>query len=221
MKLALPVALLASATVAFPFISDPNFSNTVAELVKRQNLNDPIGISKAETNCGLTPCPTFNTEDQYVSTTGENAYQSPSVSDIRGPCPGLNAAANHGYLPRSGIATLEQTVSGLGAAYNLGPIVTAALALYAITVDGNPVEGVWSIGGPLPADLLTAGLLGDGQGLSYSHNNYEGDGSIARYDAYTNNGDAHSLSVDKFEGVYAVGGSEDRYTLVCPCLHPR
>ena len=96
----------------------------------------------------------------------------------------------------------------------------AALAAYAIVIDGNILEGTWSIGGPLPSDPLTGGLLGTGQGLSYSHNNYEGDGSIARYDAYTNHGDAHSLSVDKFEGVYAVGGndtSEDgfgqRYTL--------
>jgi Peroxidase, family 2 len=48
----------------------------------------------------------------------------------------------------------------------------------------------------------------------------KGDGSIARNDAYTNHGDAHSLNLGKFEGVYAVGGddqSEDgfqqRYTL--------
>lgn len=49
--------------------------------------------------------------------------------------------------------------------------------------------------------------------LSYSHNNYEGDASIGRGDAYINNGDAHSLDVSKFEGVYAVGQPDDRYTL--------
>ena len=124
------------------------------------------------------------TTDQLVSVSGEHVWQAPGLSDIRGPCPGLNAAANHGYLPRNGIANLEQTVSGLGALYNLGPIVTAALAAYAIAVDGNVVEGVWSIGGPLPVDLLTGTLLGTGQGLSYSHNNYEGDSSIGRGDAY-------------------------------------
>jgi hypothetical protein len=61
--------------------------------------------------------------------------------------------------------TIEQTVSGLGALYNLGPVVTAALAAYAIATDGNVVEGVWSIGGPLPTDELTSPLLGTGQGL--------------------------------------------------------
>lgn len=60
----------------------------------------------------------------------------------------------------------------------MAPELAAALAAYAVAIDGNPVEGVWSIGGPLPADELTGDLLGDGQGLSYSHNNYEGDSSI-------------------------------------------
>nr|POF19897.1 hypothetical protein CFP56_52146 [Quercus suber] len=90
----------------------------------------------------------------------------------------------------------------------MSPELAAALSAYAIATDGNVVEGVWSIGGPLPKDDLTGALLGTGQGLSYSHNSYE-----ARGDAYTNHGDAHSLNVTKFERVYAVGGPEDRYTL--------
>ena len=132
----------------------------------------------------------------------------------------MNTLANHGYLPRSGIVTLEQTVSGLGALYNMSPELAAFLAAYAITLDGNIVEGVWSIGGPLPPDDIVGELLGTGQGLSYSHNNYEGDASIGRNDAYTNHGDAHSLNITKFEDVYAVGGDDksvngfnQRYTL--------
>ena len=102
----------------------------------------------------------------------------------------------------------------------MAPELAAALAAYAIALDGNIVEGVWSIGGPLPDDPIVAGLIGEGQGISYSHNNYEGDGSIARFDAYTHGGDAHSLNISKFEEVYAVGGSDtsedgfgQRYTL--------
>lgn len=98
----------------------------------------------------------------------------------------------------------------------MSPELAAALAAYAVALDGNILEGVWSIGGPLPEDPLTGALLGTGQGLSYSHNNYEGDASIGRNDAYLNNGDAHSLNITKFEKVYAVGGPEDRYTMyVC------
>ncbi|KAF7191667.1 Dothistromin biosynthesis peroxidase dotB [Pseudocercospora fuligena] len=177
--------------------------------------DDYLGISKAESNCGTRACPTFDPKDQLVSVSGEHVWAAPGPGDIRGPCPGLNAAANHGYLPRNGIASIEQTVSGLGAAYNLGPRISAVLAAYAIAVDGNVVEGVWSIGGPLPTDELTGAILGTGQGLSYSHNNYEGDSSIGRGDAYINNGDAHSLNVTRFEQVYniAVKDGSDRYTL--------
>lgn len=76
------------------------------------------------------------------------------------------------------IVSLEETVSGLGALYQMSPELAAALAAYAIALDGNVLEGVWSIGGPLPPDLLSDSNLGTGQGLSYSHNNYEGDASI-------------------------------------------
>ena len=42
----------------------------------------------------------FNAAAQHVSTTGEHAFVPPDFSkgDKRGPCPGLNAMANHGYL---------------------------------------------------------------------------------------------------------------------------
>lgn len=60
----------------------------------------------------------------------------------------------------------------------MSPELAAALAAYAIALDGNVLEGVWPIGGPLPPDLLSDSLLGTGQGLSYSHNNHEGDASI-------------------------------------------
>ena len=54
---------------------------------------------------------------------------------------------------------------------------------------------------------------------SYSHNNYEGDASIGRADAFLNGGDAHSLIISRFADAYAAtdfaqnGGQRDRYTL--------
>ncbi|CZT25349.1 related to oxidase [Ramularia collo-cygni] len=221
MKTAFVLASALSAT-AFPFLSEGGVSSEIAQfmenvqrhpLAKRQDA--ARAISAAQSNCGTRACPIFDEKDQEVSVSGEHEYLAPGPGDIRGPCPGLNAAANHGYLPRNGIQTIEQTVSGLGALYNLGPRVTTALAAYAIATGGNPVEGVWSIGGPLPTDELSSPLLTPGQGLSYSHNTYEGDASIGRGDAYINNGDAHSLNVSRFEQVYniAVKDGSDRYTL--------
>ena len=43
----------------------------------------------------------FDPSTQEVSTTGTHAWVAPNfgAGDQRGPCPGLNALANHGYLP--------------------------------------------------------------------------------------------------------------------------
>lgn len=114
-----------------------------------------------------------------------------------------------------GVLTIQDTIDGLGAAYGMSPDLAGFLAAYAIIFDGDPVLGTWSIGGPPPSDPLSSGLLGGAQGISYSHNNYEGDSSIGRRDAYINNGDAHSLDTSRFASAYAVGVTDksDRYTL--------
>lgn len=35
--------------------------------------------------------PPFDPEAQYISNTGDHAFQAPGPNDQRGPCPGLNA----------------------------------------------------------------------------------------------------------------------------------
>ena len=49
---------------------------------------------------------TFN-ENQLIDVTGEYAWVAPGPNDLRGPCPGLNALANHGYFPHSGVVPLS------------------------------------------------------------------------------------------------------------------
>ncbi|KAB8446271.1 hypothetical protein FH972_025251 [Carpinus fangiana] len=172
--------------------------------------------SAARNNCGAqnpTGCTSFNAKAQYVSTSGEHAYADPAPDEIRGPCPGLNAAANHAYLPRSGIASLPQTVDGMNAAFGMFPDLSGFLAAYAIVFNGDLLTQTWSIGGPPPSTTIGSGLLGKPQGISWSHNKYEGDSSIGRCDAYINGGDAHSLSVERFKYAYVVGMDNDRYTL--------
>lgn len=164
--------------------------------------------SAARNQCGvLTPCTFFNLEEQFVSTTGDHAYASPLPNQIRGPCPGLNAAANHGYLDRSGVQGLVKTITGLGEAYGMSVDLAGFLGAYAIAIDGDLLSLTWSIGGPQDS------LLGDAQGISWSHNKYEGDTSIGRCDAYTNGGDAHSLSTTRFGYAFASGMDDDTYTL--------
>jgi hypothetical protein len=47
----------------------------------------------------------FDASKQYVSNKGTYAFVAPDLTvDSRGPCPGLNAMANHGYLVRFAMA---------------------------------------------------------------------------------------------------------------------
>lgn len=60
----------------------------------------------------------FDPAAQLVDVTGVHAFTPPNFAagDQRGPCPGLNALANHNYLPHNGVAAwtdiFTQTVSG-------------------------------------------------------------------------------------------------------------
>ncbi|KAG5947201.1 hypothetical protein E4U53_006451, partial [Claviceps sorghi] len=144
----------------------------------------------------------FDPEAQLVSVHGDHEYRDPGPNDIRGPCPGLNAAANHNYIPRDGIATFESINKGLWEAYGLDQTATLVLHLLATLLDGDPLSQRWSIGyashdvallGPLGDKLLgvPSGLCG------YGHLKAEGDASITRGDflAPTNNSNCASYPV--------------------------
>lgn len=200
---------LAPAALAFP--AGLNIPRGVLQGLNKRADNASQAASQAQTNCGHHICDTFS-ESQLVSTSGDHAYAKPAPDEIRGPCPGLNAAANHGYLPRSGLATIPETIQGMYDLYGMSADLAGFLAVYAIIFDGDIASGTWSIGGPLPN--VGNNLLGyPPQGISYSHNKYEGDTSIGRNDAYLNNGDAHSLEISRFKSVYDRRGTEDRYTM--------
>lgn len=68
-------------------------------------------LSQNEGNSGPIDSLTFSATDQYVdvSPNSGHAFQIPGASDKRGPCPGLNAAANHGFIPRNGLLNIQQS----------------------------------------------------------------------------------------------------------------
>lgn len=127
----------------------------------------------------------FDATAQKISVTGEHAWAAPGPNDIRGPCAGLNAAANHGYIPRSGIATAETIMNGLFEAFSLSYDATTVLETATRFFDGNPLTGEWSIG-YASSDVNLGGpldLLGTPTGLcDYGHLKTEGDASITRGD---------------------------------------
>ena len=67
---------------------------------------------KRQTGPGGLPFTTFS-EDQLVDVTGQYAWQAPGPNDLRGPCPGLNALANHGYFPHVSISGSEDCESAV------------------------------------------------------------------------------------------------------------
>jgi hypothetical protein len=98
----------------------------------------------------------------------------------------LNAAANHGYLPRDGIATAETVNTGLWEAFGLDITATTVLQTLTMFFDGDPLSGRWSIGyhSDKTQSLGVIGdLLGNETGIcAYGHLKTEGDASITRGD---------------------------------------
>ncbi|TVY23957.1 Aromatic peroxygenase [Lachnellula hyalina] len=186
---------LASGVVAFP---------TVLDQLQRSSANEKRLL-------GITPG--FNAAAQYVSTTGAHTFVPPDfdAGDVRGPCPGLNAMANHGYLPHNGVGGHLDFIQGTLDVFGMAADMSAFLTVVGGTLDGDGLS--WSIGGPVPSALSLGGLLGEPQGISGSHNKYESDASPTRGDLYLN-GDDYKLQMDQWEDLYARGQANgDSYTL--------
>jgi hypothetical protein len=180
---------------------------------------------------GMLPLttPPFDAAAQYVDTTGEHAWKAPGKYDQRGPCPGLNAMANHGYLPHNGIGTIDQFIGSVMKVFGVGLDFATVLAVYPAVTSGNLVS--FSIGGP-DSRVSTLGLLGQPQGLSGSHSEsiyphvfhprlqgltnkidkFEGDSSPTRNDLYLT-GNAYDLDIGRFQALYDAGKQKDNYDL--------
>ncbi|KAF8504021.1 Chloroperoxidase [Gautieria morchelliformis] len=116
--------------------------------------------------------------------------------DIRGPCPGLNTLASHGYLPRNGIASPTQIINAIQEGFNMGNDIATFLTFAAFLVDGNAITNLMSIGGKSPLtgpDPPSPAIVG---GLD-THAVFEGDASMTRGDAFF--GDNHSFNETQFD----------------------
>ncbi|KAF9443253.1 aromatic peroxygenase precursor [Macrolepiota fuliginosa MF-IS2] len=142
------------------------------------------------------PPPPLNYTGIKLINDAAHPWKAPGPDDIRGPCPGLNTLANHGYLPRSGIVSPAEIISGLQECYNMENKFASFITYAAHLVDGNIVTDLLSIGpttpktGPTPPAPATAGGLN-------SHQLFEGDASMTRADAFW--GDNHSFNQTLFD----------------------
>ncbi|KZT51088.1 Cloroperoxidase [Calocera cornea HHB12733] len=123
-------------------------------------------------------------------------YQDPPEGAYRGPCPGLNALANHGFLSRDGVTTFDEVVAGVQNAYNMGWDLAVFLATVGVSLDGDLVTTKMSIGGDATNETsITGGLLGAEGGLN-THGTFESDTSLTRSDYYLPgaNYDSHTFN---------------------------
>ncbi|KAJ7456129.1 Chloroperoxidase [Mycena latifolia] len=136
-------------------------------------------------------------KSQLIDVAGAHAFVPPGPNDLRGPCPGLNALANHNYLPHNGLVPVLQAISVCVEVFGMGPDTAAIAGLLGLLYGGNLLDLPFlrfSIGGPPPSLLggLLGGILGTPPGLSGTHNQFESDSSPTRCDLYEC-GDNHSL----------------------------
>ncbi|KAH7086311.1 hypothetical protein FB567DRAFT_570206 [Paraphoma chrysanthemicola] len=171
---AFPAAILDAAA------SDPGIlkrAEEIAKLLEKRQAGADAATALFE------PANTFNAQAQYVNVSAGSGheYKAPGPNDLRGPCPGLNAFANHNFLPHNGYASVTQYIDATTKVVGMGPLLAIFLSALGGAIDGDILN--WSMGGtPSLAQGGVTGVLGNG--LIGSHNKYEGDASPTRPDLY-------------------------------------
>ncbi|KAJ7140545.1 Cloroperoxidase [Mycena crocata] len=136
-----------------------------------------------------TAYPKFKREPQG------HEFIAPQEGDVRGPCPGLNALANHGYLPRSGKDfTPKQLLDAAIAGYNIDPPVIAVAAKFGILTksDSDTFDR-------MDLDKIVA------------HNIIEHDASISRNDFGDGTGDNMHFNETTFSALSSKNPGNDTY----------
>ncbi|PSK42079.1 hypothetical protein B9Z65_3993 [Elsinoe australis] len=215
-------SLFAASAEAFPWVarvpgvdSSPLSGAYKAARAKRQQPggNQPGGAATCPFNANHQPAVPYNSKYPYngarnglpgkgkggyqVPAPGDDAHRfiAPGPNDIRGPCPGLNAAANHGFLARDGITTYDELVDAQQNVYNVGYDLANLLALLGLTLtDGDIITEKLSIGcDATTRTSFNPTLTGSQPGLD-GHNKFEADSSLTRNDYFLGGGDNYKFN---------------------------
>jgi len=160
------------------FTEDPKMMARAMNMISERQAGAESATSIFET------VPTFDAKSQYIDVGpgSGHEWQAPGPNDLRGVCPGLNAFANHGFLPRNGYATIQQFIDATTQVVGMGPDLALFLSVLGALIDSGDLTS-WSIGGTPPPGVGSAAAQG-GHGLIGSHNKYENDVSPTRPDLY-------------------------------------
>lgn len=116
-----------------------------------------------------------------------HAFVPPGPNDIRGPCPGLNTAANHNFISHDGITTFSELLDAQQNIYNVGYDLAVLLAVLGVGLDGDPITEKMSIGCDATSRTSLLGSLLGAEGGLDTHNKFEGDASLTRADFFFGN----------------------------------
>ncbi|CZR51721.1 uncharacterized protein PAC_01598 [Phialocephala subalpina] len=212
------IVLAAEAVTAFPFVA--NMPGVDSSLLRRQQSggSNPGGPASCPNNPNHVPAPGITAQYPYngakngkkgngkggyqVPAPGDTAHQfvAPGPLDIRGPCPGLNVAANHNFLAHDGITTFNELVDAQQNLYSVGYDLATLLAALGLTLtDGDLVTEKLSIG--CDATTRTSwspALTGQEPGLD-GHNKFEADTSLTRDDYFLGTGDNFNFNGTLFK----------------------
>ncbi|UJO16959.1 Dothistromin biosynthesis peroxidase dotB [Fulvia fulva] len=199
----LVLPLLLQTSLAFPWVaSAPGVDSALLHSSRHRRQADlncafnpnhenaaPLS-SQFPYNNARFPFPGNGRGGYLVPAPGDTAHEfrAPRAGiDIRGPCPGLNAAANHGFLARDGIVTYGELVDAQQNMYNVGFDLANVLAIAGVGLDGDLLSGKVSLGCDATSRTKSPlSLLASQPGLN-GHNKFEADASLTRGDFFTTN----------------------------------
>ncbi|KAF9477466.1 aromatic peroxygenase precursor [Pholiota conissans] len=191
LTLLLPFALSSHPTSVSAF---PSYSYRSLAGLSTQELQEVI---PSLTISELKPPPGPLKDTSAILVNDElHPWKPTGKDDMRGPCPGLNTLASHGWLPRNGIASPSQIITAVQEGFNMGNDLAIFVTYAAHLVDGNLLTDLLSIGGKSlktgpspPAPAIVGGLN--------THGVFEGDASMTRGDDFF--GDNHSFNETLFD----------------------
>ncbi|KAL8838635.1 MAG: hypothetical protein Q9170_002081 [Blastenia crenularia] len=207
MRFLVLTAASAASVSAFPFVANlPGVDSSALGNARRSSIEKRASCPFNPNHPGAAP---YNSKYPYTGAKGglpgtgvggikvpadgdtAHAFEAPGPNDIRGPCPGLNTAANHHFLSHDGITTFAELVD---AQQNLYNVATLGVAL-----DGDVVTGKLSLGCDATSRTsITGSLLGNELGLD-GHNKFESDTSLSRNDYFLASGDDYTFNSTLFK----------------------
>ncbi|GAA5913046.1 hypothetical protein JCM6882_005546 [Rhodosporidiobolus microsporus] len=213
---ALTTLLQITGSLAFPWMAAPGAEQATHDYLKERGLLSDLGntvVAGGETLItgvegglgqlvdGLSAALATGVRESDRRPDADHPFQAPGPTDQRGPCPGLNTLANHGYLPRSGIVTGSEIIEAVGEGFNMAADLAGLLVLIAVAFGGNLETATFSIGGEDDRTYSATGIGSKAAGRQFGldgHSRCEGDASATRADFFMNGGDNHNGQPERF-----------------------